>query len=78
MEPITFKELKRIIRELEGDKDVTDDTIVLVPTTRLLDQMRPLMTVGNNVLVYRNGDSSYTVASSRENYETGQKAIILC
>jgi hypothetical protein len=77
MEPITFKELKRIIKELEKEQEITDDTLVLVPTTNLLDRMRPLITVGNSIEVYKSGDF-YTVASSPENYSTKQKAIILC
>jgi len=77
MNPILFKDFKRIVNELEGAMGVTDDTIVLVPTTKLLDQMRPLLTVGSNMEVYRK-DGFYTIASSSENYDTKQMAIILC
>jgi superfamily II DNA or RNA helicase len=76
MNPIQFKDLKRIVNEL-AIEGIPDNTIVLVPTTRLLDQMRPLMTVGNHVEVFYNGDT-FSVASSPENYNTKQKAIILC
>jgi hypothetical protein len=77
MNPIKFKDFKRIVNELEGAMGVTDDTIVLVPTTKLLDQMKPLHTIGSNMEVYHK-DGYYTVASSSENYGTKQMAIILC
>jgi len=76
VEPITFKELKRIVNEMAVE-GIPDDTIVLVPTSKLLDQMKPLITVGNNVEVYRNG-TSFSVCSTSENYDTRQLAIILC
>lgn len=77
MNPITFKELKRIINEMQGADGVTDDTIVLVPTTKLLDKMRPLMTVGHNLFVYAE-NGLYTIAATPENEGTKQMGIILC
>lgn len=40
VESIRFKDLKRIIKEMEGAEGVTDDTMVLVPTTELLWRSR--------------------------------------
>jgi len=76
MNSILFKDLKRIVNELAAE-GIPDDTKVLVPTTKLLDQMRPLMTVGSHVEVYCNGNT-YSVASSPENYDTKQIAVVLC
>lgn len=77
MNSIKFKDLKRIVNELKEDEDIDDDTLVLVPTTNLLDKMRPLMTVGNNMEVYFE-DGHYTICSNDANYHTKQKAIIFC
>lgn len=76
-EPIKFKDLKRIIKDMEGAEGVTDDTLVLVPTTQLLDRMRPLVTLGYNIYAYKDKDGYYSIASTEETYPTKQKVILL-